>query len=548
MPYLSLNGFTTVQQLLLLGGFLLFVASFILHFQGKTRWAIGLLTLGGLCFFIFAAIVDPFLHSWDERFHAVVAKNCMDDPFAPKLYKEWVVEQYNPALWSHGYIWLHKQPLFLWQIALCFKLFGVSTFTLRLPSVLMATVMIPMVYRIGSILIDRRLGYYAAVSVAFSWFLIDLVSGNGTVDHNNVCFVFYVTASLWAWLEYVHSGRKWGWMVLTALFSGCAVMTKWLTGLLVYLVWGCYLLSEYRFKLKDWKIGHFVVAVAITAALFLPWQIYTAKTFPDLYAWERGLQSLHFTTDLEGHGETADFYLRTLPFLYIGDSKYWSGVSSANAAWNAKRIFHLCLILGGLFLLIWRMKKWSHRIVLITTVLFVYVFFSLAATKMPAYPFCIAAIGYLSLAMILYECQGLAERFLHQSWVRGVVLGTVSAIFALYQMNFAWLRNNHTDARDIRQVFIHNTQEMKSLNAIVPEKTWIFNVRGTEDWQVQCTSIEAMFFTDALCYPFPPTEEDLRRAKELGYHVAVLTSNEVPEYVLDSPEVQLIDMELYADY
>lgn len=83
---------------------------------------------------------------------------------------------------------------------------------------------------------------------------------------------------------------------------------------------------------------------------------------------------------------------------------------------------------------------------------------------------------------------------------------------------------------------------------MVPEKTWIFNVRGTEDWQVQCTSIEAMFFTDALCYPFPPTEEDLRRAKELGYHVAVLTSNEVPEYVLDSPEVQLIDMELYADY
>ena len=147
--YLSLYGYTISQKLWLLAGLLLALASIISFAFDKKRWSLALLTAGGFCLFVFAAISTPFLYCWDERFHALVAKNCMDHPFSPTLYSEWPIDNVYPegswseTSWHHGYVWLHKQPLFLWQIALCFKLFGVSLFTLRLPSVIMATMMIP---------------------------------------------------------------------------------------------------------------------------------------------------------------------------------------------------------------------------------------------------------------------------------------------------------------------------------------------------------------------------------------------------------------------
>ncbi|MCR4827713.1 MAG: hypothetical protein K5882_12315 [Bacteroidales bacterium] len=51
-------------------------------------------------------------------------------------------------------------------------------------------------------------------------------------------------------------------------------------------------------------------------------------------------------------------------------------------------------MLAGFVLLLVRCCKWSHRITLIAMVLGVYLFFSLADTKKPAYPFCLCAAGY----------------------------------------------------------------------------------------------------------------------------------------------------------
>ncbi|MBP7399885.1 MAG: hypothetical protein KA954_09890, partial [Chitinophagales bacterium] len=65
----------------------------------------------------------PYLHDWDERFHALVAKNMMTHPFTPMLRANPVLP-YDETSWTDGHIWLHKQPLFLWQMALSMKIFG----------------------------------------------------------------------------------------------------------------------------------------------------------------------------------------------------------------------------------------------------------------------------------------------------------------------------------------------------------------------------------------------------------------------------------------
>ena len=51
----------------------------------------------------------------------------MEDPFKPMLIKN-PLFPYHYGDWWNCHIWVHKQPLFLWQMALSMKIFGVSTF------------------------------------------------------------------------------------------------------------------------------------------------------------------------------------------------------------------------------------------------------------------------------------------------------------------------------------------------------------------------------------------------------------------------------------
>ncbi len=74
--------------------------SLAIIFFSKDHNKAGLIFLlfGALCLRLFIISLDPFLHDWDERYHALVAKNMMTDPFRPTLqitpllaydYKAW---------------------------------------------------------------------------------------------------------------------------------------------------------------------------------------------------------------------------------------------------------------------------------------------------------------------------------------------------------------------------------------------------------------------------------------------------------------------------
>lgn len=47
--------------------------------------------------------VDPFLHSWDERFHALVAKNMISNPFKPML-RLFPILDYDPSAWCCNHV------------------------------------------------------------------------------------------------------------------------------------------------------------------------------------------------------------------------------------------------------------------------------------------------------------------------------------------------------------------------------------------------------------------------------------------------------------
>jgi 4-amino-4-deoxy-L-arabinose transferase-like glycosyltransferase len=110
--------------------------------------AILLIVICGLALRIYTS-TDFFLHSWDERYHALVAKNLIQHPLTPTLYDNPVLP-YDYRNWKANHIWLHKQPLPVWTIAASMRLFGVNEIALRLPSIILSTIGILLTFLICS--------------------------------------------------------------------------------------------------------------------------------------------------------------------------------------------------------------------------------------------------------------------------------------------------------------------------------------------------------------------------------------------------------------
>jgi len=65
---------------------MLAVYSFYAFQKNEHVRAILCLTLSGIVIRFCVASADPYLYDWDEKFHALVAKNMGRYPFKPMLY------------------------------------------------------------------------------------------------------------------------------------------------------------------------------------------------------------------------------------------------------------------------------------------------------------------------------------------------------------------------------------------------------------------------------------------------------------------------------
>jgi len=123
------------------------------------------------------------------------------------------------------------------------KIFGVNVFGVRFASVLLHALISIIIYRLGKITINGRVGFCSALFFAVTYYPLELVSGRYATDHNDVAFLFYVTASFWTWIEYSVK-KKTIWLILIGVFAGAAVMVKWLTGFIVFFCWMTSILLE----------------------------------------------------------------------------------------------------------------------------------------------------------------------------------------------------------------------------------------------------------------------------------------------------------------
>jgi 4-amino-4-deoxy-L-arabinose transferase-like glycosyltransferase len=480
--------------------------------SGREKLSLLFLAAGALSLCTFSALLDPFLNLWDERFHALVAKNLLHHPLKPTLYDDPVVPMAYDR-WDRYQVWLHKQPLFLWQIALAFKLFGVNEIALRIPSVLQGTLVVLMTYRIGKLLINSGSGYYAAFLFSTSFYLLGLISGRQSLDHNDVSFLFYITCSIWAFSEYQASGNR-KWILLIGAFSGCAVLCKWLTGLFIFFPWFICIVQDRPFPWR--KYIDLLLAIAVSVLVFLPWQVLILSWYPAEARQAYHLNSLHFTQVIKPHGGDYWFYADTFRLLY-GKVVPW-------------------IIIPGIVILWKRMgnRKTFYALFLAAPIV-VYVFFTIAKTKMQSYPYIISPLVYMAIGALVYFLVTRVRQLQYSNRLLTCLILASVVCLGWFNLNYPQIKMNHTldtGQNSYSGMLTQNRRIFYSLRGTLPEHTVLFNVKGRH-------YIECMFYTGFPAYNFIPTLDQYLAVKQSGRRIAVFTGDNagLPGYLSADPSV-----------
>lgn len=479
------------------------------------RLALLVLTIVGFILRLYMSHIDPFLHIWDERFHALVARNMMDTPWVPVLRNNPLFPA-DPTNWSQGSIWLHKQPLFMWQMTMSMKLFGATEYAIRYPSVLMGTLMIPMVFQIGKAISNNyRIAFLAAGLFCFSNFHLELVGGIRSMDHNDLCLEFYTLASVWAWVNYEQTKKKY-WIVIIGFCAGAAILTKWLIGLFVFLVWGSKILIQIRATSQKAEMLRFLVALLICCLVFLPWQFYISSQFPAEAAFEYAFNRRHITEVIEGHEGGAFFYLSRFPQL-LGEGIF-------------------LLVFPGLYLL-YRSKTRNKdlNLPILIGVLFVFIFLSFIVKNKV-----ISHMYFIAPFLMIYMSYGLdfiIIRLKKKYVITLFLIGT--GILSAKPEKI--IRDQGRDNVK-RNNAIHNTSAFKKLGNHIPDRVKI--VGNVPDF------VSVMFYNKDIVAYESFSGEQLEVLKKQQDTIAIFSSIDgtpPPQQLLEYPYLHRINIDLKSD-
>ena len=262
-------------------------------------------------------------------------------------------------------------------------------------------------------------------------------------------------------------------------------------------------------------------SLGITILVALPWQLYIIFKYPLESAFEYSLNSKHFFEAIENHSGTWTYHFDNSELLYG---------------------FPIILLLLSVFFLRKSIVNPSIRAGIISVVGMVYVFFSLASTKMPGFVFIIAPIVLISFAVLVtylfrfFIINPVAKK---ASLITSLYHSVVILLLSFYTLDIEEIQSIHTSWGKDSNHYWHNIKKdqqlILSLNDKIPqiEDYVIFNLDNYKN-------ISAMFFTDVqVVYQHIPTIEDVERVKKSGYKIAIYDNGNLPEYLYNDSEIHL---------
>lgn len=456
---------------------LLYYLAYNNYRKEKYHMCISYIMLGGLLLRIFTSM-DCYLHEWDERFHALVAKNLLQNPFKPMLYSNPILE-YDYKNWAGNHIWVHKQPFPLYSMALSMLAFGKSTIALRIPSILLSTISILATYKIGNILASKKIGLLAAFLFSINGLIIESTAGRVATDHIDVFFYSLVTISIYFLLRSVERKSVVS-LVLGAVITGLAILSKWLPALIVLPIW-----LIYSWQKQDAKtiVKNLMLFMVITLAVVLPWQLYILKTFPLEAAWEYQYNKKHIFEALGPHGK---------PFYYHFD--------------RMRIIFGELVYLPLIWLIVNAYKRLFNRdyskLIILIWILIPYLFFSFATTKMQGYILLCSSAIFIMISLFFFEIKSCMIKY-------NIALNLILMLLILLPIRYSIERIKPFSIEDRSRSWI---SEMKQIDTEDVNMAVVFNCRFP---------IKTMFHTNLIAYESIPDIGKLKNIKSEGYKIYI---------------------------
>jgi len=170
-------------------------------------------------------------------------------------------------LYYRGQDYIDKPPLIFWTSALSFNLFGVSNFSYKLPSVLFTLLGFFATYRLGKLLYNEKVGFYATLilSSCQAWFLI-----NHDIKTDTILAACIVVA-VWQLSAFLQN-QKLIHILYTALGIAGAMLTKGPIGLMVpalAISTHLALKREWRFFFRwEWVLMLLIIFICLLPMLY----------------------------------------------------------------------------------------------------------------------------------------------------------------------------------------------------------------------------------------------------------------------------------------
>tara|TARA_R110002072_G_scaffold125612_6_gene261838 strand:- start:309 stop:1811 length:1503 start_codon:yes stop_codon:yes gene_type:complete len=466
-------------SLSILSASLIFILAFRCFNKLEVNKALFLLIIGGLILRIFCSC-DFYLHAWDERFHALVAKNLIQDPLKPTLYQIPILE-YDYRHWWGNHIWVHKQPLPLWTLAGSLYLFGINEFALRLPSILLSSIAILLVFPIAKHYFNSRTGFLAAFLMAINGLIIEIAAGRVATDHIDVFFMFFILLSVFFCLKLVKSGKI-IYSIFIGFSVGLAILSKWLPAIIVFPICLLMLIESSDFS-KRKIIWSFIIMLAVGFLVMIPWQWFIYQNYPLEAQWEASFNWKHFSTVLDNREGSSFYFLNQIRINY-GELIYLPLV------WFIYKSIKLKGSIKYWVFLIW------------TTVPLI--IFSLAKTKMQAY-ILFTAPAYFIMSSAFFDFLLRNSQLNNKSWK----VIAIWLLFLILPIRYSIERIKPFDTKNKKPQWV---LDLKALNIETDRKSVLFNYPKP---------IEAMFYTDLTVYEKLPSISFLEELKGKSYKIYI---------------------------
>lgn len=420
------------------------------------------------------------LHVWDESFHALVARNLIDTPLRPVLYRAPALP-YDPQDWMSNHVWLHKPPAALWLMAGSMALFGIGELALRVPSVLLSTGSVLLTFLIGRQLLSTRMALLAAAFHAVNGFLIALAAGRRVADHVDTALIFFVELAVWLAIGVARDRRSW-WLVLAGVATGAGFLSKTWPALVVLPVVWIYLAG-----MIGWRRASQCCALigAVAAAVAAPWVLFIWQRYPAEAAGEALYTFRHMSSVVEEQRTVWWTYIADLP-RFFGELTPLGLAIGASAAFGAGARRELRV------LLVW--------------IALPYLVFSVFATRMPGYVMIAAPAIFLLLAAGLDR----AYQWLPPRGGRRTAALVVLGITVLLTGRHLLEPRGPLANRDRSPVFARQLERLDDRLGL-PDAV-LFNVPRP---------IDAMFYSGYTAYERMPTEAEVRDIVASGRPVVI---------------------------